>query len=111
MLSFLRRLFIRPQTCPLPTELPEAYGPRLSLSELQAALADGPANPTLRALVQLMHYRRCQCISSALDAAYKEKPTAFDLGGAHYLDELHGELHSLIHHTPPSEHLATWFKQ
>jgi hypothetical protein len=90
--------------------LPESYGPLMSVAELRAVLADGPSNPAVRAVVQLLHYQRAKCVSTALDSAYREKPPAFDLGGAHALEELHGELHQLSTAGEVSATLEAWFR-
>jgi len=91
--------------------LPERVGPRMDMSELKAALEGNIQSPAVRAILQLMHYRQVNCSSSAKVAAYKNQPAKFDLGGAHYLDELFGEVVALIDGQPVPDGLKEWFDQ
>lgn len=79
------------------------------MSEIRAALEGHKNDPAVRAILQLMHYRQVNCTMSAKTAAYRDKSAAFDLGGAHYLDELFGEVVSVIDGAEIPEALKAWF--
>jgi hypothetical protein len=81
----------------------------MDVSELRAALEGHKNNPAVRAIMQLMHYRQVNCTSCAKQAAYRNEPTSFDLGGAHYIDELFGELSALVDGTEIPDSMKHWF--
>jgi hypothetical protein len=89
--------------------LPERAGARMDMSELRAALEGHKNNPAVRAILQLMHYRKVNCTSNAVGAAYRNEPAVFDLGGAQAMDELFGELSALVDGVPVPDDLTRWF--
>ena len=89
--------------------LPERVGPRMDMSELRAALEGHKNNPAVRAIFQLMHFRRVNCIDSAMTAAFRDKSATFDLGGAQYLDQLFGEVAALVDGVAVPDGMKEWF--
>jgi len=81
----------------------------MDMSELRAALEGQKNNPAIMAILQLMHYRQVNCTVSAKTAAYQNAPATFDLGGAHYLDELFGEVSTLIDGGAVPDGMKEWF--
>ncbi len=81
----------------------------MDMSELRAALEGHKNNPAVRAIFQLMHFRRVNCIDSAITAAFNDKPATFDLGGAQYMDQLFGEVTALVDGKPVPNGMEEWF--
>lgn len=103
------KLFRTPPARITPIEVPDKYGQRPALSELQAALGGQKDSRVVRSLVHLMMMRRTACSLSARGAARVQKSADFDLGGLDAMDELFSDLDALIEGAEPSDLLKQWF--
>jgi len=90
--------------------VPEICGPRLSLSEVKAALHGALEDPKVRSLLQILAMKREACEEAASIDAWKGQDTRYQLGGKQAVDDLFGELELLIKNGKASDPVKAFFR-
>ena len=90
--------------------VPEICGPRLSLSEVKAALHGGVDDVKIRSLLQILAMKREACEEAASLDAWKGQDTRYQLGGKQAVDDLFGELETLLLQGKPSDPVKAYFR-
>lgn len=108
MKTLLQRLFSRRKQV---VHLPEICGPRLALSEVQAALHGAIEDPRVRALLQVLAMRRQACDMAAADDAWKGQDNRFQMGGRQALDDAFADLARLMREGKADDEMRTFFPE
>jgi hypothetical protein len=90
--------------------VPEICGPRLSLSEVKAALHGALDDVKIRSLLQILAMKREACEQAASLDAWQNQDTRYQLGGKQCIDDLFAELELLIKNGKASDPVKSFFR-